>query len=211
MIMKSQNLREIVDELRGDVKAIGLKCAQTEQDLKKSQQKGESLAHEVAEIRERMESTQKRIGALILEGDALKRELKMRELEIEILQWRSTSTTVPIKEQVDDYKKQLESLSQQLDAEKRNMRLLQEELQKKTVELEKKLVEIQFLREGRDSANFQLKMEKERADMMSKKLAAEAISHAVHMKEVQVYIICNLMTCIFLHFTCTHYRCNWNH
>jgi len=179
-------LREVVDELRADVKAIDQKCAQTEQDLKKSQQKGESLAHEVADIRERMESAQKRIGALILERDALKRELKMRELEIEILQWKNTSTTVPIKEQVDNYKKQLESVSHQLDAEKKNMRLLKEELQKKTVELEKKLVEIQFLREERESANFQVKMEKERADMMSKKQAAEAISHAVHMKEVQV-------------------------
>ena len=175
-----------MEELKADVKAIDLKYTQTEQDLKKSQQKGESLAHEVSEIRERMESAQKRIGALILERDALKRELKMRELEIEILQWKNTSTTVPIKEQVDDYKKQLESVSQQLDAEKKNMHRLQEELQKKTVELEKKLVEIQFLRERSDSANFQAKMEKDRADMMSKKLAAEAISHAVHMKEVQV-------------------------
>ena len=182
----SQSLREVVDELRADVQAKDLKCAQAEQDLKESQKKGESLAHEVAEIRERMESAQKRTGALILEKDALERELKMRELEIEILRWKNSSTTVPVKEQVDDYKKELESVSQQLDEEKKKNLLLQEELQKKTIELEKKIVETQFLREGRESANFQVKMEQERADMMSRKLAAEAVSHAVHMKEVQV-------------------------
>ena len=69
----SQNLREVVDKLRADVKAKDLKCTEAEQDLKKSQRKGESLMHEVAEIRERMESTQKQIGGQILQKDALER------------------------------------------------------------------------------------------------------------------------------------------
>lgn len=137
--------------------------------------------------------------------DDLERDLKVKEAEIKVLELHNVSI-ITANEQVTEYKKQLESVRLQLEIGQNKMSLLQEKLQRKRVELARKSVEIQFLRKERDSANLQAKIERERADMISRQLAAEATSHAVHMKEVQVNVSCNHVTNMPVTFPV--YRCS---
>lgn len=183
-------MREKVGELRANVRAQDLEFVKKEEDLKVSQQARETLTHEMAEIRVRMESAQMRIEKLQLQKDALERDLKVREAEIVALQLTNSSMVTAREYEIAEHKKQLKTVKQELEAEKRKISPLQEELQRKREELAEKSVEIRLLREGRDSANSQVKMQRELADMKSRELASAATSHAIHMTELQVCITC---------------------
>lgn len=195
---------EKVGELRANVRAQDLEFVKKEEDLKVSQQARETLTHEMAEIRVRMESAQMRIEKLQLQKDALERDLKVREAEIVALQLTTSSMVTAREYEIAEHKKQLKTVKQELEAEKRKISPLQEELQRKREELAEKSVEIRLLREARDSANSQVKRQRELADMKSRELASAATSHAIHMTELQVCITCtlydrrNCVTYIFL-------------
>ena len=185
-----QNLHEQMEKLRAKVRSKKEKLGQKEKELHQSQLEKEMLTYQMTEIRKGMETAQSRIDELLQEKDELEQLLKRKEVEIEVLKLTMREKEhylITAKEQeVTHYHKQLESVKQQLETERKGMTPLQEELQRKTAELTEKSVEIRFLREARDSANSQLKMEKERAEMKSKELTAATISHAVFTAEVKV-------------------------
>ena len=141
---------------------------------------------EVAEIREEIESGQRRIKTLLREKDALERDLKLREAEIEVLRLKNLGIATAKEQEIAHYQKQLESIRQELKTERKNISPLQEELQRKRVEVAEKMKDIQYLTEARDKANCELEREREKAEQKSKELAAAAISHAAHAMQFQV-------------------------
>ena len=185
-----QNLHEQMEKLRAKVRSKKEKLGQKEKELHQSQLEKEMLTYQMTEIRKGVETAQSGIDELLQEKDELEQLLKRKEVEIEVLKLTMREKEhylITTKEQeVTHYHKQLESVKQQLATERKGMTPLQEELQRKTAKLTEKSVEIRFLREARDSANSQLKMEKERAEMKSKELTAATTSHAVFAAEVKV-------------------------
>ena len=182
-----------MEELRAKVRAKKEKLSIKEEELHQSQLERKMLEYKMTEIRKGMESTQNKIDVLLQEKSELEQILKQRETELEVLKLKLSTMRekerhlITTKEQeVAQYRKQLDSVKQELEAERKKMTPLQEELQRKTAELTEKSIEIRFLKEARDSANSQLKMEKERAELKSKELTAAAISHAVFKTEVKV-------------------------
>ena len=196
----TQDWRKRLDEIEENLKAKHQELAQREEDLKIAQQEKDTLIHMMTEIREEIYSAQKRIEALQQEKNNLEKDLKVKEAEMEVLMLKNFSI-VTANDQVVDYQKQLESVKLALETEKKIF-LLQVKLEQKRVDLAKKSVEIRFLRKERDWAKLQAKIEKEKADMISRQLAAEATSHAVHMKEVQVSFTFNPMTYMSVHLFC---------
>lgn len=190
-----------MDEIEENLKTKDQELVQRVEDLKAAQQEKDTLTHMMTEIREETYSAQKRIEALQQGKDNLEKDLKVKEAEIEVLRLNNSSI-VTANDQVVDYKKQLQSVRLALETEKKKMFLLQMKLEQKRVDLATKSVEIRFLRKERGWAKLQAKIERERADMISRQLAAEATSHAVHMKEVQVSFIFNPMTHMSIHLFC---------
>ena len=162
------------------------------------------LKHEMSDIRKRMESAQSKIDGLLQEKHELEQVLKKKDVEIEVLKLTMKDKEqhlVTAKEQeAAQYQKQLDFVKQELEAERKKMTPLQEELQRKTAELTKKSIKIGRLKEARDIANSQLKMEKERAELKSKELTAAAISHAIFKTEVKVLHSLIIQTTTFIHF-----------
>ena len=156
-----------MNELRAIIRAKDLELSQKEEDLKLSQQKRETLIHEMAEIREEIERVQKKIEALLHERGSLEGDIRTKEVEIEILRLKNSSIVTAKEQEHADYQKQLESLRQDLAAEKRRISFLQTELQKKAMEVAEKMKDIQYLTEARERANFELEKERDRAKMKS--------------------------------------------
>ena len=188
----------MIAEMESCVKAKNLELAKREEDLKVSEQKRETLLHEMTDIKEQVESAQRRIDKLLQKKHALERDLRLRETEIEILRLKNSSNASVKEQEIANCQKQLESIRQELEAEKRKISPLQEELQRKTVEVAEKMKDIQHLTEARDRANSELEREREKAEQKSKELTAAAISHAAHTAELQVVlVIYDLHTCLF--------------
>ena len=188
-----QDLREKMAKLSAKVRAKKEKLDQKEKKLHQSQLARERLTLRMTKIRKEMKSAQSKIDGLLWEKKELEQMLKQRELEIELLKLKLSTMRekqhylITAKEQeVSQYQKQLDFVKQELEAERTKMTPLQEELQRKTAELLEKSVEIQFLREARDRADSQLKMEKESAELKSKEVTAATISHAVLVAELKV-------------------------
>ena len=188
-----QNLREKACQWKANIKAKKENLDQKEEKLQQSHLKKETLTYEMSDIRKGIESAQS-IEGLLQEKNELEQMLKQREEEVKTLKLklctmgeREQHLTITAKQQeAARYQRKLDSVKKKLKAERKRITALQEELQEKTAQLKEKSVEIQFLREARDSANFQLRMEKEKAELLSKQLTAAAISDAVHMTEVKV-------------------------
>ena len=199
-----KNLKEKMAKLSAKVRAKKEELDQKEKELCQSQLEKGILTYQITEVRNEMETAQSKIDGLLQEKNKLEQMLKQRELQIELLKLNLSTMRekeemklstmrekqhylITAKEQeVSQYQKQLDFVKQALEDERKKMTPLQEELQRKTVELTEKSVEIQFLREARDSANSQLKMEKEKAELQSKEVTAAAISHAVLVAELKV-------------------------
>ena len=179
--------------MESTIKAKDLELTKREEDLKASQQKKGALAHEIAEIRKEMESACRRCEGLVQEKDALERDLRLREVDNEVLRLKNSITVTAKEQEIGNYKKQLESYMQELEAEKKKVSPLQEELQKKGIELAKKMRDIQYLTEARDIANVELDREREKAEQKSRELTFAATSYAARTAEFQVSIICNLI------------------
>ena len=189
-----QNLRERAHEWRANIKTKKENLDQKEEKLHQSQLKKEMLTHEMSDIRTGIESTQSRIEGLLQEKSELEQTLKQKEEEVKTLKLKLSTmgereqhlTIIAKQQEAARYQKKLDSVRKKLKAERKKITSLQEELQEKTAQLKEKSVEIQFLRESRDSAHLQLRMEKDKAELLSKQLTAAAISDADHMTEVKV-------------------------
>ena len=166
-------------------------------EMETAQSKIDGLLQEKNELEQMLKQRELQIELLKLNLSTMreKEEMKlstMREKqhylitakEQEVFQYQKQLDSK--EQEVSQYQKQLDFVKQELEDERKKMTPLQEELQRKTVELTEKSVEIQFLREARDSANSQLKMEKEKAELQSKEVTAAAISHAVLVAELKV-------------------------
>ena len=168
------------------ITAKDMELAKRKEELSLSQKEKEALTHKVVEIREEIESGQRRIKALLQEKDALEGDLKMREVEIEVLTLKNLSIATAKEQEIAHYQKQLESIRQELEAERKNVSPLREELQRKRVEVAEKMKDIQYLTEARDKANCELEREREKTEQKSKELAAAAMFHAASTVRFQV-------------------------
>ena len=168
------------------ITAKDMELAKRTEELSSSQKEKEALTHKMAEIREEIESGQRRIKALLQEKDALERDLKVREAEIEVLRLKNLGIATAKEQEIAHYEKQLESIRQELEAERKNVSPLWEELQRKRVEVAEKMKDIQYLTEARDRANCELEREREKTEQKSKELAAAVISHAASTVRFQV-------------------------
>ena len=180
-----QNWRQKLAEMDASITAKDMELAKRKEELSLSQKQKEALTHKMAEIREEIESGQRRIKALLREKDALERDLKVREAEIEVLRLKNLGIATA-KEDIAHYQKQLESIRQELEAERKNVSPLREELQRKRVEVAEKMKDIQYLTEARDKANCELEREREKTEQKSKELAAAAMFHAASTVQFQV-------------------------
>lgn len=163
-----------------------------------SQSDEEVLTHEMANIRKEMESVQKRREELLHRKDALERNLRLREAEIEVLKLKNSSIAIVKEQEIDNYHKQLKSLRQELEAERKKVSPLQEEFQKKEEEMEEKKMVIKHLTEARDEANSELEREREKAEQKSKELTLAAAPHAVRYIYHRFWNCCCIVALITL-------------
>ena len=181
-----QDWRQTLAEMDASITAKDMELAKRTEELSSSQKEKEALTHKMAEIREEIESGQRRIKTLLQEKDALERDLKVREVEIEVLRLKNLGIATAKEQEIAHYQKQLESIRQELEAERKNVSPLQEELQRKRVEVAEKMKDIQYLTEARDKANCEVEREREKTEQKSKELAAAAMFHAASTVQFQV-------------------------
>ena len=157
----SQNLREKLAEMDENIKAKNEKLVTYEEDLKVSQKEKDTLACKMANIKKEMESAQRRGKELLREKNALEKDLREREAEIEGLKLKNSSITAVKEEEITNYHKQLESIRKKLEKEEKEVSSLQEELRKKSIKVAEKKRDIKHLTEARDRANSELERERE--------------------------------------------------
>ena len=183
---------ESVDELRRNIKSIDLKLRTQEQVLKETEQNGLGVRNQLINVKERMSSHHNRTEELMEQEMELEKALKFREVEIEILKDSARKERAYLialrEEEFAKYQKELDLVKEELEEKRQEIPGLKEEIQRLLVELAKKSEEIQHLRNAREETHTQLKMERERVEMKTNELTAAAVSHALHMKEVQVSI-----------------------
>lgn len=141
-----------------------------------------------------------RIEALIEEKMKLEEALKLREADIEILKESRKKERAYLialrKEEVAEYQQKLASFKQEFEEERQKIPPLEVEIQQLLAELARKSEEICRIRSASEETKSQLKMEREKVEMKTRELAAAAVSHAVHMKEVQVSFSSNHGVCV---------------
>ena len=183
---------ESVDELRKNIKSIQLKLRKQEQVLNEAEQNGVGVQKQLIYTKEKMSSCNSRTEELTEQEIELEKTLKFREVEIEILKDSARKERAYLialrEEEFATYQKELDSVKQELEEKRKEIPGLKEEVQRLLLELAKKSEEIRHLRSAREETNSQLRIERERVEMKANELTAAAVSHAVHMKEVQVSV-----------------------
>ena len=178
-----------VDELRENIKSTDLKLREQEHVLKEAEQDEDVSRQRLMNRKERMNSHHTRIKQLIEEKIQLEGDLKLREAEIEILKdsaRKERECLIALREEeVAEYQTKLTSVEQELEEERQKIPPLKEVIQQLLEELMKKSKEVCHLRNASEETKSQLKMEREKVEMKTKELAAAAVSHDVHKKELQ--------------------------
>ena len=195
-----KELMESVDELRENIKSKGLKLKKQQEQLEEAELCGGAIRKRLTDAMKKMSGHQSKSEKLMHDKAQLEEALRLREVEIEILQdsrRKERAYLIALREkEVAEYQEKLLSVKQELEDERQKIAPLKEEIQQLLVELAKKSEEIRHLRNAREETNSQLKMERERVEMKTKELTAAAVSHAVHMKEAQVSISSDHGVCV---------------
>ena len=205
-----KELMESVDELRRNIKSKSLKLKRQQEEHKKAERCGGAITKSLSDVMKRVSSHQDRLEKLMHDKTQLEEALKIREVEIEILQdsrRKERAYLIALKEEeVAEYQKKLDSVKQELEEERKKIPPLKKEIQELLVEMAQKSEEIHNLRDVMEKTNSQLKMEMERVEMKTRELTATAVSHAVHMKEAQASISndCGAYVSLCVHFPCIH-------
>ena len=188
---------ESMDELRMSIRSKGLKLKRQQEELKEAELCGSTIRKRLTDVMKRVTSHQDRSEKLTQEKAGLEEALRLREVELEILQdsrRKERAYLIALREEeVAEYQKKLESVKHELEEEKQKIPPLKEDIQKMLVKLARKSEEIQHLRNAKEETTSQLKMERERVELKTKELTAAAVSKAEYKKEVQVRVSCKLL------------------
>ena len=201
------------DELRMSIRSKCLQLKRQQEELKESEVCGGAIRKRLTDVMKRVTSHQDKSEKLMHDKAALEEALRLREVEIEILQdsrRKERSYLIALREEeVAEYRKQLDSVQRELKEEREKIPPLKEEIQQLLVELAKKSEEIRHLMSAKEETQSQLKLERERVEMKTNELTAAAVSKAEYMKEVQVRVSCELdiNMCGFTFPVCMYTSC----
>ena len=199
-----KELMESVDELRRNIKSKCLKLKKQQEELEEAELYEGVIRKRLTDVMKRMSSHQSKLENLMHDKAQLEEALRLREVEIEMLQdsrKKERAYLIALREEeVVEYQEKLDSVKQQLEEERQKIPPLKEEIQQLLVELARKSEEICHLRNAKEETNSQLKMKRDTVEMKTKELTAAAVSHAVHMKEVQVSFSTDHCVCLVFTF-----------
>lgn len=175
-------MKKSINGLRRSIESQKKKLMKQKQELKESEQHRCAVIEMLSKVVEKMESAKSQTEELICAELELENALKLKEMEIEVLKESTRKEkeyflTLRSKEAMDCQVK-LDAIVHELEEEKQKSSCLQEQLQKLTVELTEKSVEVRLLRQAEEKLNFQIRLERERADMLAKEMTEIAFSHA---------------------------------
>ena len=195
---KQKELMKKVDELRKRIKSRDHKLRKQQEELDRAKHDGDVIKEKYTTAKKRMRNLLSKTEELEQEKLKLERDLKFRDDEIEVLKKSTHPERVYFivlrQDEVAEMQKRVQSVKQELKKETEKIPPLKEEIQSLIVQLAEKSAEICHLRDVWEKTNSQIRMDREKVDMVQREVNAAIVSHDVHRTEVKVnlyYVWCH--------------------